>query len=86
MAILENDRHLGFSICQSDRMDLINIEMSHANVGVCVTICTIHPSDARYLRHCSSVTTYPKGNVTTCPDVISLTKFEIVEKYDVSYI
>ena len=79
MAILENGRHLGFSIGQSDRMDLITIEKSHTNVGVSIAICTIHLKNARYLLHCNSVTTCPKGNVTTCPNVISLTKYVIVE-------
>ena len=78
MALLKNVRHLGFSIGQSDRMDLITIERSHANFGVCIIICTIHPKNARYLLHCNSVTTYSKANVTTCPNVISLTKFVIV--------
>ena len=32
---------------------------------------------------CKSVTTCPNGNVTTCPNVISITKFVIVEKYRV---
>ena len=36
-----------------------------------------------YLLHCKSVTTCPKGTVTTCPSVISITKFVIVEKYGV---
>ena len=79
MAILENGRHPGFSIDQSDEMDLITIEMSHANFGACIVICTIHPNNANYLLHSESVTTFPDGNVTTCPNVISLTKFAIVE-------
>ena len=79
MAILENGRHLGFSIDESDRMDLITIEMSHANFGACIVICTIHPNNANYLLHNESVTTCSDGNVTTCPNVISLTKFAIVE-------
>ena len=79
VAILENGRHLGFSIDQSDGMDLITIEMSHANVGACIIICTIHPKNANYLLHSKSVTTCPKATVTTCPNVISLTKFAIVE-------
>ena len=81
VAILENGRHLGFSIDQSDGMDLITIEMSHANFGACIIICTIHPNNANYLLHSNtkSVTTCPKANVTTCPNVISLTKFAIVE-------
>ena len=74
VAILENGRHIGFSIDQSD--------ISHANCGACITICTIHPKYANYLLHCKSVTTYPKGSVTTCPN-ISLTKFVVVEKYGV---
>ena len=79
VAILENGRHLGFSIDQSDGMDLITIEMSHANFGACIVNCTIHPKNANYLLHSESVTTCPDGNVTTCPNVISLTKFAIVE-------
>ena len=71
VAILENGRHLGFSIDQSDGMDLITIEMSHANFGACIIMCTIHPKNANYLLHSKSV--------TTCPNVISLTKFAIVE-------
>ena len=27
----------------------ITIEMSYANVGACITICMIHPNNARYL-------------------------------------
>ena len=57
--------------------------MSHANFGACITICTIHPNNANYLLHCKSVTTCPNGNVTTCPNVISITKLVIVDKYDV---
>ena len=79
VAILKNGRHLGFSIDQSDGMDLITIEMSHANFGACIIICTIHPKNANYLLHSKSVTTCPKATVTTCPNVISLTKFAIVE-------
>ena len=79
VAILENGRHLGFSIDQSHGMDLITIEMSHANFGACIIICTIHPKNANYLLHSKSVTTCPKATVTTCPNVISLTKFAIVE-------
>ena len=79
MAILENGRHLGFSIDQSDGMDFITIEMSHSNVGACITICTIHPNNANYLLHSKSVTTCPKATVTTCPNVISLTKLAILE-------
>ena len=86
VAILENGRHLGFSIVQSDRINLIIIEMSHANFGASNTICKIHPKNATYLLNCKSVTTCPKGNVTTCPDVISLTKWVIVEKYGAPYI
>ena len=72
---MENGCHLGFSIYQSDTIHLITIEMSHANVGACITICTIHPKNANYLLHGKSV--------TKCPNVISITKFVIVEKYDV---
>ena len=79
VAILKNGRHLGFSIDQSDGMDLITIEMSHANFGACIIICTIHPNNANYLLHSKSVTTCPKATVTTCPNVIALTKFAIVE-------
>ena len=79
MAILENGRHLGFSIDQSDEIDLITIEMSHSNFGACIVICTIQPKNANYLLHSESVTTCPDDNVTTCPNVISLTKFAIVE-------
>ena len=57
--------------------------MSHTNFGACITIGTIHPKNVNHLLHCKSVTTCPNGNVTTCPNVISLTKFVIVEKYDV---
>ena len=57
--------------------------MSHAIFGACITICTIHPTNATYLLHCKSVTTCPRGTVTTCPNVISITKFVIVEKYGV---
>ena len=83
VAIFENCRHLGFSIYQSDRIYLITIEMSHANFGAWITICTIHPTNATYLLNCNSVTTCPNSNVTTCPNVISITKFVIVEKYGV---
>ena len=86
MAILENGRHLGFSIDQSDGMDLITIEMSQANFGACIIICTIRPKNSNYLLHSKSVTTCPKAAVTTCPNVISLPKFVIVEKYGVPYI
>ena len=81
VAILENGRHLGFSIYQSDGMDLIGltIKMSHANFVACIIICTIHPKNANYLLHSKSVTTCPKATVTTCPNVFSLTKFAIVE-------
>ena len=79
VAILENGRHLGFLIDQSDRIYVITIEMSRANFGACITICTIHPTNANYLLHCKSVTTCPNGNVTTRPSVISITKFVIVE-------
>ena len=86
MAILENGRHLEFSIYQFDKIYLITIEMSHANVGAFITICTIHPTNANYLLHCKSVTTCPNGNVATCPNVIWITEFVIVEKYDVQYL
>ena len=86
VALLENGRHLVFSIDQSDGMDLITIEMAHANFGPCITMCPIHPKNANYLLHSKSVTTCPDGNVTTFPNVISLTKFVIVEKYGVPYI
>ena len=46
----------------------------------------IHPKNAHYLPHCNSVTTYPNDNVTTCLDVISLTKIVSVENYGVPYI
>ena len=85
VAILENGRHLGFSIGQSYRMDLITIEVSHAKFGDCITICTIHPDNAYYLLH-RKCYTLPKANVTTCADVIPLTRFAIVEKYGVPYI
>ena len=84
VAILENGRHLGFPIYQSDRLYLRTIEMPHANFGACITICTIHPINANYLLHCKSVTTCPKVTVTTCPNVISITKFVIVEQYGVT--
>ena len=71
VAILKNDLHLGYSIGQSDIMDLITIKMSHANFGVYVTLCTIHPKNARSLLNFNSVTTYSTANVTTCPNVIS---------------
>ena len=74
VAILENGCHLGFSIDQSDGMDLITIELSHANFGACIIICTIHPKNANYLLHSKSVTTCPKATVTTCSNVVSLTK------------
>ena len=79
VAILENGRHLGFSIDQSDGMDLITIEMSHANFDACIIICMIHPNNANYLLHSKSVTTCPKAAVTTCPNVFSLTTYAIVE-------
>ena len=71
----KNVRRLGFSIYQSDRIYLITIEMSHANFGACITICTIHPKNANYLLLYKSV--------TTCPNVISITKFVIIETYGV---
>ena len=51
VAILENDRHIGFSIGKSDRMDLTTIEMSHANFGACITMFTIHPKHANCLLY-----------------------------------
>ena len=57
VAILENGRHLGFSIYQSDSIYLITIEMSHAKCGACIKIGTIHPkmrpicSTVRVLQH-----------------------------------
>ena len=90
VAILENGRHLGFSIGKSCRMDLITIEMSHAKFGDCITICTIHPKNNTICSTVGlSVTTYPKANITTRPNVIALTKFVplvIVEKCGVPYI
>ena len=57
VAILENGRHLGFSIDQSDGMDLKTIEMSHANFGACIIMCMSHPMNANYLLHCKAVFT-----------------------------
>ena len=57
VAILENGRHLGFSIHQSDRIYLITIEMSHANFSACITIGRIHPKNATYLLHCKGPAT-----------------------------
>ena len=37
-------------------MDFITIEMLRANVGACITSCTIHPKNANYPLHCNSVT------------------------------
>ena len=79
VAILENGRNLGFSIGQSYRMNLTNIEMSHAKFGDCTTICTIHLKNSYSLLHYKCYN-YPKANVTTCPNVSSLTKFVIVGK------
>ena len=83
VAILEIGRHLGISVYQSDRVYLITIEISHANFGACITICMIHPENANYQLHCKSVTTCPNDNVTTFPNVISMTKCVIGEKYGV---
>ena len=47
--MLENGRHLGFLIGPSGRIDLMTINMPHANFGACITICTIHPKNACYL-------------------------------------
>ena len=60
VAILENDRHLGFFIGQSYRMDLITIEMSHARFGDCITICAITPK-MHTICFIVSVTTNPKA-------------------------
>ena len=49
----------------------------------CNSVTTYPKDSVNYLLHCNSVTTYPKDNVTTCPNVISLTKVLIVDKYDV---
>ena len=83
VAILEKVRHLGFLIGRSDRIDLTTLEMTHANFGAYLTICTIHPQ-----MHTNSstltvlyITTYPnvpKENVTTCPTLFSLTKFVVI--------
>ena len=70
VTILENGRYLGFPIYQSERIYLITLEMSHANV---------HPKNAKCLLYCKGVATCPNGNVTTCPNVISITKFLIAE-------
>ena len=43
--------------------------------------CTSGLTHLNYLLHCKSVTTCPNGKVTTCPNVISITKFVVVEKY-----
>ena len=86
MAILVNSHNNEFSIGKYVRMDLTTIEMLHAIFGACITIFTIHPNNVNCLLHNNIVTTYPNDNVTTCPNVVSLTKFVIVEKYGVSYI
>ena len=52
VAILENDRHLGFLIDQSYRMELITIEMSLAKFGDCISI---HPKNAYRPTICSKV-------------------------------
>ena len=81
VAILENGRHLGFSIDQSDGMDLITIEMSHADFGACIIICTIHPKNANYLLHIVRVLQLaPRQLLQHAPTSShSLTKFAIVE-------
>ena len=57
--------------------------MPHANFA-CIAICTIHPYNANYLLPVRVLQPAPNnGNLTTCPNVISLTKFVIVEKYGV---
>ena len=68
VVILVNNRHLVFPIGQSNRMDLITRELSHANVGACSKIGTILPKNAHCMLHCNNVTTCPNGNVTTCPN------------------
>ena len=55
--------------------------MSHANFGACITMFTVHPKNANYMLHCKSVTTCPNGKITACPNVISITKCVVVEKY-----
>ena len=58
--------------------------MSHDIFGACIRIYTIHQKNAaKYLLQYNIVTTYPKANVTTCPNVISFKKCLIVEKYGV---
>ena len=66
VAILENGRNLEFSIGQSYRMKLINIEMSQAKFGDCITICTIH---LKIHTLCStiSVTTTPRQMLQHAP-------------------
>ena len=85
VAILENGCHLEFSIGQSDRMDLITIEMSHTNCGACLTICMAHPKNANYLLHSTALQPTPTEMLQHAPmaNVISPTKFVIVEKYGV---
>ena len=82
VAILENDRHPGFLIGQSYRIDLITIEMSHAKFGDCITFCTIHPKNAYHLLH-SKCYNLPQGKRYNMPaNVIAVTKFVTVKKYD----
>ena len=75
VVILVNCRHLVFPIGQSNIMDLVTIELSHANFGACTKIATILPKNAHCMLHCNNVTTCPNGNVTACPNVISHMKF-----------
>ena len=82
VAILENDRHVGFAIVKSNNYANVTCQLG----GACIIISTIHPKNANYLLHTNSVTTCPKDNVTTCPNVVSLTKCVILEKYGVPYI
>ena len=58
--------------------------MSHANFGACITVCTNHPKNSKYLLQCKRVTA--QGQRYNMPHVFTLTKFVIVEKYGVSYI
>ena len=48
VVILENGHHFG----QFDSIDLI--EMAHTNVGACITICAVHPTNKHPI--CSIVT------------------------------
>ena len=45
----------------SGRIDLMTIEMTHANFGACITICTIHPKIACYLLHYIPISTSHDG-------------------------